>query len=130
MFILKVVKVLCFDTLLQVLILKVVRGANFEPFACVDSKQLNPEGSANGQERRCLQVGEARGSDQRFRHRKMEKRQRSCRSRRKSALLPDKYSSTRYITGQEVFCAVGRPPSRLYKLCTSVGQATLRVKLR
>ena len=73
MFILKVVKVVCFDTLLQVLILKRVRGANSEPFACADSKQLNPEGSANGQERRCLQVGEAQGSDQRFRHRKIEK---------------------------------------------------------
>jgi len=39
-FILKGDKVLCFDTLLEVFILKVVRGANFSALASVDSKRL------------------------------------------------------------------------------------------
>jgi len=40
-FILKVVKVLCFDTLLEVFILKVVRGFLFGTFRGVDSKAVS-----------------------------------------------------------------------------------------
>src|SRR5713226_2551173 len=55
-----------------------------------------------------------------FRHRKIEKRQRSCRNRKDFSLLPDKYSSTRGIDGQGVFCTVGKPHSRVVRSTSTI----------